>query len=1727
MFYRRILVCAALLMSLKAAVVRPYELGVLTEPSAAEPETIARAYLARADSKLAGVAASTEELSTVAIRSDRAGLTHLLFEQRHKGLRLFDGDVQVSLDSQGRVRSRSGAGEGLRFFESDTIDALVAVRAASDFLGPSFEAPLTVLAIEDRPGNRTTISVGHDRAIAERVWYPAGTVARSAWQVYLPLRDGRTHFVVIDAANGELLFQRNLTRTAEPIGRVFAAPAVPHPDAGASTLESFTGWPTGPGCPPSIYPTSVGDGCWVTASETLGNNADTCLDTDSNNLCDRRATAAGDVFDFAFTDAFNLANDPAPDADAALANAFYWTNVAHDWLYPLGFDEAAGNFQLDNFGRGAAGGDEVRVDIHESVSTLARITVAPDGIAARIDLGLNAGVRRDSAFDADIILHEYVHGLTTRLIGGRNNVTGLYIWQSGAMGEGWSDAYAASFTNDPVVGEYVSTNPATGIRTVSYAASPLTFGQFGTLRTFATSGGPLWQGSQVHRDGEIWASVLWDLRQAVGQSSFEQVVTSALSLTPVRPDMLQARDAIVTAALAAGVGGANACQVWQAFAARGFGFSAAANVIQTGQQADSATSVYEAFDVPPVCGGSSPVLTPLLTEDAESVGAWSATGQWHRTTRRAAGGSSSWWFGQESSGDYNTGVRTAGTLTSPAINLTSAADAIVEWDQFFEGQGFGSNALPVDDFSGFLSRDSGRLLVSSDGGTTWQTASTLSHNSNGTFAHTRVNLRRFVGNTVQLRFEFDTFDSLDNAHEGWFIDDIVVSADSSTDEITVTPSSLSFIAFSGTAAPSQSATLTTGGDPGLNWSASPDSTWLSVSAPTGIGPATLTVTADAASLPPGSYSASLVLTGGAATETVAADFTVTTPVVPVGEWSFNEIGSGPGVNLADSSGNGHVAVTQGVGSAAMTGVVGSARLFDGVGAHATSAASLDLTPLRFTVRTWLRLQSVPSSLGVIVSAFGGGNSKGWLLGVNSQAQLFFMAATPPSSTPWLVAPTALDLHRWYMLTATYDRTTDDAFLYIDGVLAASAGFPGLDPDDTMPFTIGKAGWADTYYLNAGVDETVIHARVLSAAEVAADFAAFAPPSEAAEVAVAADWDWETSGQDASGNGHNVAISGALAVPGVAGQGISFNGTSNFALGTATERLSPSSFTLRAWVKLLSVPSQWGVIASNYNGDFSGWYLGMLTDGRAFLAVGRKPSSLPSVLTSPLASNTWHRIAATYHGPRQEMKIYLNGVLQQAGFTGGFTPRTSGDFTVGRASWGPWHHLNAAIDEVTVTPGVDSPSEVAADFASFSAPNDAEILARWEFDDLAQGPGTPLLDSSGNSHNALTVGNRNTARGGVSSSAREFGGYPDYAVVASHADFGGPAFSLSTWVRVEESPQNFGVIFSTFSGGYSGWFAAVNNDRRVIFAVTGPGSQPWLVSTEALELGRWYHLGFTFEGISRTGLIYIDGVAAASATFPAFAAESVTQPTFGRASWTNSYHLKCSLDRTTLYSADLSATEMAAEHSLFGNRQDPAPIAAWSFDDAGSLLIDNAGGHNADTAGTTTQIAGQVASARRFDGIADSASIDPHVELSGDDFTFSAWIRLGALPSGWGVIYSTYGGDAQGWYLGVNTDGRLIFNISGLPSSTPWLLSNTAVTPGQWRHVAVSFDSVSGRGVIYLEGVADQIAVFPVFTPKTGISPQFGRAGWVDSYYLGFDIDEARLWDIELSAQQVAAAAIVE
>src|SRR5213078_1593860 len=114
--------------------------------------------------------------------------------------------------------------------------------------------------------------------------------------------------------------------------------------------------------------------------------------------------------------------DPMLFPDAINVNLFYWANRAHDLHYQFGFDEAAGNYQTENFGRGGVGGDALYAYTHYAASA----TVGPslqnaffgpisndDGGQAQLSMFVGytsaGGYFTDSALDANVIVHEYTH----------------------------------------------------------------------------------------------------------------------------------------------------------------------------------------------------------------------------------------------------------------------------------------------------------------------------------------------------------------------------------------------------------------------------------------------------------------------------------------------------------------------------------------------------------------------------------------------------------------------------------------------------------------------------------------------------------------------------------------------------------------------------------------------------------------------------------------------------------------------------------------------------------------------------------------------------------------------------------------------------------------------------------------------------------------------------------------------------------------------------------------------------------------------------------------------------------------------------------------------------------------------------------------------------------------------------------------------------------------------
>ncbi len=135
---------------------------------------------------------------------------------------------------------------------------------------------------------------------------------------------------------------------------------------------------------------------WLTSATQLdinitGNNANAYLDADGNNRADRGGVAVGGGN---FVSAIDLNQAPTTTSNraGAVQNLFYFNNVVHDTLYRHGFNEAAGNFQVNNFGKGGAGNDPVQAEAQDGSGTdNANFSTPADGQKPRMQMYLWSG----------------------------------------------------------------------------------------------------------------------------------------------------------------------------------------------------------------------------------------------------------------------------------------------------------------------------------------------------------------------------------------------------------------------------------------------------------------------------------------------------------------------------------------------------------------------------------------------------------------------------------------------------------------------------------------------------------------------------------------------------------------------------------------------------------------------------------------------------------------------------------------------------------------------------------------------------------------------------------------------------------------------------------------------------------------------------------------------------------------------------------------------------------------------------------------------------------------------------------------------------------------------------------------------------------------------------------------------------------------------------------------
>jgi hypothetical protein len=612
--------------------------GFLTAPSKKAAKDVALGYVA-AHQDVFGLSAA--DLSALTLRRDYvdiAGTHHLSFIQTVGGIPVFDNGLQANVAKNGQLINLNGAPvAGVR--NASLAPATVTADKARTLSASSVKsAPAKANAAAPQGAAQVTSYSNGDKV--SQVVFQTASGARRAWQTVVTTTGGTMYVHVVDAQTGAVLYRQSLTDNDT-----------------ADVYDNYPGAPAG-GTPRhvNLKPT------WLpkNSPKLAGNVGHVYADINDDNAANPNEEippSAPGKFEYPLK-TFNVPGAPCSAAfpctwDPNVPNSWranvnqgatqvmYYLGKFHDHLEaaPIGFTRAAGNFE-------AVDDDAVQAQVFDGAATAggsmpdaahinnANFGTPPDGQKPTMQMYLfrlptnpaDPWLPSFGGNAADIVYHEYGHGLSHRLVVDANGLSHIGSQHGGSMGEAWSDWYAMDFLANE---KFVTDNAAPGeVRVGQYVGAgkdrirsqPLdcpvgttstlcpgstrgagpggyTFGDFGLISS---------RGPEVHADGEIWGETLWDLRTAIGSKMAESLVTRAMELSPMEPSFLDMRNSILQADTVLNGGKLNK-KIWQVFAHRGMGWFA--SVVDAGD-----IQTVEDFSLPPGPGTPTGTVTGVATD---------------------------------------------------------------------------------------------------------------------------------------------------------------------------------------------------------------------------------------------------------------------------------------------------------------------------------------------------------------------------------------------------------------------------------------------------------------------------------------------------------------------------------------------------------------------------------------------------------------------------------------------------------------------------------------------------------------------------------------------------------------------------------------------------------------------------------------------------------------------------------------------------------------------------------------------------------------------------------------------------------------------------------------------------------------------------------------------------------------------------------------------------------
>ncbi len=204
---------------------------------------------------------------------------------------------------------------------------------------------------------------------------------------------------------------------------------------------------------------------------------------------------------------------------------------------------------------------------------------------------------------------------------------------------------------------------------------------------------------------------------------------------------------------------------------------------------------------------------------------------------------------------------------------------------------------------------------------------------------------------------------------------------------------------------------------------------------------------------------------------------------------------------------------------------------------------------------------------------------------------------------------------------------------------------------------------------------------------------------------------------------------------------------------------------------------------------------------------------------------------------------------------------------------------------------------------------------------------------------------------------------------------------------------------------------------------------------------------------------------------------------------------------------------------------PAPVPAGliSWWRAEGNALDNAGTNHGVLTNGATFATGQVGQTFALDGANDYVQVPDSQSLRPASVTLEAWVKFFATNGIRVIIGKPLGNGAFNSYALAFQDGAVLAGVADNSGFGPFLIGPANTVPGQWYHLAYTFDGSSKQQVLYVNGIpvasgtANKTMSYDAQPVLLGADVENG----VLSFFHHGQIDEASLYNRALTSDEIA------